>query len=70
MKYIYKTNKKGNLYELLQYRIGYIFSKKLQSNKKPKSKRSVWLKSLLKNCLKTSEFNNIFVHCNILNLLK
>ena len=59
----YKINKKANLYEQLQYGIGYIFFKKLQS-KKRKSKRSVWVMSWLKNRLETSEFNNI------LNLLK
>ena len=60
---VYKINEKANLYELLQYGIGYIFFKKLQS-KKTKSKRSVWVMSWLKNRLETSEFNNI------LNLLK
>ena len=39
--------------------IGYIFSKKT-TNQKIKRKRSVWVKSCLKNRLYTSEFNNIF----------
>ena len=39
--------------------IGHLFSNKTRKEKTNR-KRSVWVKSWLKNCLYTNDFNNIF----------
>ena len=46
--------------------IEHIFSEKT-TKQKTKRKRSVWVKSWLKNCMYTSAFNNIFAELIVSN---
>ena len=52
------NTKENQVFSLLLFE--HIFCKKT-TKKKPKWKRSVWVKPWLKNCMYTSAFNNIFV---------